>query len=158
MKCDQIQELLLTDYLDGVLQEDLKKKVDAHIKDCPACLEFKKAAIRTTVDVFNGVEQKQPPDHLWARIENALEIHPNEASSVSWWDYLKPWFSNPVPAMAMMVVLFLFAGSAVNQFQDRQAKLNQQSKEFLASVMNSSSSVLISDEDDLGTNEELYFL
>lgn len=159
MKCDQIQELLLTDYLDDCLEKDLRAKIDEHVDGCPECKHFKQTVIQTTVDVFKGMERGEVPADLWSKIETSIE---NESQpclgTSSWWESLRSLFANPAPVLTIAVLVIFLGLGRVNQWNVHQAQLNQQSQEFLASVMNSSSTILINDDEGFGTNVEQMFL
>lgn len=159
MKCDRIQELLLTDYVDDCLDPSQKKEIDEHIGRCAHCMSFKQAVIQTTVEVFKGMERRQVPADLWGKIEASLESGPEHVpDTISWRESIRALFANRVPVYAMSVLLLFIGLGMFNQRNIHQVKLNQQSQEFLVSVMNASSSILISDGEDYGTNVEQMFL
>lgn len=159
MGCDQIKELLLTDYIDGCLSPEIKRTVDEHLNNCPSCAEFKQTVIQTSVVPFNEVDRKDVPADVWSKIESSLEHkQETEPKTISWWESLQSLVFKPAPVGAFIVIFFLIASVTLNQRNLRQAKLNSQSKEFLVSVMNASSSVLISDDDGYGTSLEQVFL
>ncbi|MBL8012283.1 MAG: zf-HC2 domain-containing protein [Candidatus Omnitrophica bacterium] len=159
MKCNQIQELLLTDYLDNCLEKSLKTKIDEHIGQCPECMQFKKAAVLATVDVFKGLEKERVPENLWSKIESSLENEPQIAQGAGLWStFFRPLFANPAPVLTIAVLIIFLGLGRVNQWNAHRVQLNQQSKEFLVSVMNSSSAILIDDDEGYGTNVEQVFL
>lgn len=159
MNCDRIQELILTDYLDGRMDESAKKHVEEHLYACPDCLQFARAAKKTAFESFEGLDKVQPPDHVWARIEEA--IHEENSSIIrqapQWLERLKSLISVPRPvfALATVLILFLAAGTA------HQFKTNQQaaegSIEYLVSLADISAAPSSADN-DFGTSVEQYFL
>jgi predicted anti-sigma-YlaC factor YlaD len=54
-KCDQIKDLILTDYIDGELGKDIAAGVEAHLLDCGDCRAFFKEVKNTTSLPFQQV-------------------------------------------------------------------------------------------------------
>lgn len=54
---------LLMDYLEGVLQDDLRAQVEAHVAGCPRCVAFI-ASYRETPRVFRQVTAAAIPEEL----------------------------------------------------------------------------------------------
>ena len=161
MNCERIQELILTDYLDGVLKEDLKKQLEAHMVSCPHCLEFAKAAKKTAVQVFEHMPRPEVPEHVWSKIESSLsqDSEVEFPNKVSWLDRLQWVFTNPKPFVAFMAVFVLFISlGTVNQFKIQKPRSNEQAYEDLVSLINPVASASSADSDDFGTTVEQYFL
>jgi predicted anti-sigma-YlaC factor YlaD len=161
MNCEHIQELILTDYLDGALAESPKRHLEDHLARCPQCFEFAKAAKITAFEAFERVEKVQPPEHLWARIEDAIleKTNPVEIPIPSWFERLKSLLAVPRPAYALITVLFLFlAVGTFNQFNIQKATGGDRSMEYLVSLMSTTTESSTSDSSDFGTAVEQYFL
>ncbi|MCP4267614.1 MAG: hypothetical protein GY777_18960 [Candidatus Brocadiaceae bacterium] len=73
MKCDKVQELILTDYLDGQINEELKVGIEKHLTSCTDCKEYERVARATTVTPFNNMERLSPPATTWVRIRRQIE-------------------------------------------------------------------------------------
>lgn len=161
MNCEHIQELILTDYLDGTLAESPKKQVEDHLARCPQCLEFSKAAKRTAFESFERMEKVQPPEHLWSRIEDAIleETNPVVIPMPSWFERLRSLVALPRPAFALIAVLVLFlAAGTLNQFNIQKTAGGDSSMEYLVSLMSTATESSTSDSSDFGTAVEQYFL
>ena len=107
MNCERIQHLILTDYLDDVLEHDLRKELETHLANCPCCLDFAKTARKTAFESFEGALKAAPPANVWERIEERLqeENAPSVIDSPSWLENLKELFVLPKPALALAAVL-----------------------------------------------------
>ena len=73
MKCKNIQELLLTDYIDGEISEELKEKVKKHIQKCEKCKEFEQALIKGAIDPIKQVGIENPPEYVWTQIQDRIQ-------------------------------------------------------------------------------------
>ncbi|MBP6343113.1 MAG: anti-sigma factor [Candidatus Omnitrophica bacterium] len=160
MNCERIQELILTDYLDGRMADNAKKHIEEHLCVCPDCLQFAKAAKKTAFDSFEGVEKVQPPDHVWARIEEAI-VEENGSfirQAPQWLEYLKALVSVPRPVFALATVLILFLGvGTLHQVNIERQAATEGSMEYLVSLTDTSSTSS-SAVSDFGTSVEQYFL
>lgn len=159
MNCERTQELILTDYLDGVLEGNVRKELEDHLANCPLCLDFAKGARKTAFDSFEGVSKEALPAHVWARIEESLqeENRPSQINTPSWLENLKSLFSLPRPALALAAVLVLFiAVGTMDQIKPRPRALSQSSVEYIVSLVESA--VDDSVNDDFGTDLEQVFL
>jgi anti-sigma factor RsiW len=76
MRCERIQELILTDYMDKELDEKLVREVDGHILSCAACREFKRVAEQKAVQPFKAVPSTaasaQAPSYIWERVKREV--------------------------------------------------------------------------------------
>ena len=73
MNCKKIQDLLMTDFLDGELEGSRRQQIDDHLKTCPACLEVKQHILEASVHPFQGLTQIKPPKSVWEKIEGRLD-------------------------------------------------------------------------------------
>ena len=73
MNCEQIRDIILTDYLDNQLEESKKIEIDNHLAACKACKEFRDTAKKTVIEPFANTKQAQPPAFLWEAIKAAVE-------------------------------------------------------------------------------------
>jgi anti-sigma factor RsiW len=64
--CDEVVELV-TDYLEGVLDEAARAEVEAHLALCPGCEEYLRQ-MRVTIDALGHV----PPETLSEGARSAL--------------------------------------------------------------------------------------
>lgn len=73
-KCNSIQRLL-SDYIDGILPDDQKNKINQHLASCSKCREALKSLEKTN-RILNLYVEREPPeeyfDSLWIQIENKI--------------------------------------------------------------------------------------
>lgn len=85
MKCNQIQELILTDYLDGELSPELKTQLDRHIASCRECREFLSLSQKHLKDPFIESEQQfLRQDQVWQKIKSQINEEQTSPASSSW--------------------------------------------------------------------------
>lgn len=72
MRCERIQELILTEYADRVLDEKSMSEVDSHIRSCALCKEFQRLAEKTALRPFRGIRRAEPPSYIWERVKQGI--------------------------------------------------------------------------------------
>jgi anti-sigma factor RsiW len=72
MRCECVQELILTDYMDRALNEKLTREVDAHILSCAVCREFKRVAEEKASQPFKTVRSAEVPSYIWERVKSQI--------------------------------------------------------------------------------------
>jgi hypothetical protein len=72
MECKKIQELLLTDYIDGEAGDALKNEVERHVNICHTCRQFKQSLLKIAIEPFRKAKESKPPDLAWNRIKEAI--------------------------------------------------------------------------------------
>ncbi len=115
MKCQDIQNKLLTDFLDSELVPAEKIRIEAHLAGCASCREFLLAVkkINEPLEQQGGI---QPPGHVWAKIrEEVLVVRPSVLEHVrSWFEEVlwgfRPTFVYGTMVAAMCVVLIVPVG------------------------------------------------
>jgi len=83
-------EDVIHDYIDGTLDAGARADVERHLAECETCRQLADdlAEIR---QVAGSLEDRQPPDHAWARLEAAIANEPRTTStstrrpSLTWW-------------------------------------------------------------------------
>ena len=71
LTCKQfLQEL--NDYLDESIDLELRKRLEAHITECPNCFVIFDTTKRT-IQVYKGMHQQNIPDDVRTRLMQALE-------------------------------------------------------------------------------------
>lgn len=69
MNCKQIQELILTDYVDGQLTKELASQIETHIASCGNCKQFLQNVASITVEPLKNIETLQPPEEIWSYVK-----------------------------------------------------------------------------------------
>jgi len=71
LTCKQfLQEL--NDYLDEVVDIELRQRIEAHITECPNCFVILDTT-QKTIQVYKGMQPQALPDDVQARLLNAVE-------------------------------------------------------------------------------------
>jgi hypothetical protein len=73
MNCEKIQDLILTDYLDGEMDEKQKKVILQHLANCVDCQDFALTVQKTVIELFNNVEKVNPSESLWYKIKGLIK-------------------------------------------------------------------------------------
>jgi anti-sigma factor (TIGR02949 family) len=62
----------LTDYLDSTVDAELRRKLEAHISECPNCFVILDTT-QKTIKVYKGIEAQEIPPEVHARLMRAVE-------------------------------------------------------------------------------------
>ena len=72
MKCKKIQELIMTDYLDGEVDQNTAQYIEQHLKTCQRCQEIEERVRGAAVNPFKNTQRLQPPQSLWQNIRDEI--------------------------------------------------------------------------------------
>lgn len=72
MKCDEVKEILLTDYIDGTIEGSAKRAVDEHLKECLDCGRLL-SDVTESKKIFLEFKKLAPSDKVWSNIKEKLE-------------------------------------------------------------------------------------
>ena len=86
MKCHDIQNQLLTDFLDDQLPAGRKALIDRHLMECADCRHFL-AAVKKVNDPLWVIDGVEPAPHVWSRVRDQVEAQP-----VSLGQNIRAWF------------------------------------------------------------------
>lgn len=150
MRCEQAQELILTDYTDGQLDEALRREVAGHIKDCSVCREFEATVRAKAVEPLRGAEKPEAPAYLWSRIRQRIEAEGRPAGAFGIGDMLAgaagilkrgmdAILRIPKPALAFATVAMLIIAVALARQPIERRSLNNYLNEqidFMATLDN----------------------
>lgn len=81
MKCEKIQDLLLTDHLDGRLSKREGEKIATHLMGCATCRKFAEIAKTTLLEPFKETEQLLPPEAVWQSVRQRIASEPRQPAS-----------------------------------------------------------------------------
>jgi predicted anti-sigma-YlaC factor YlaD len=165
MNCKDIKDLILTDYLDGEMNEEEKMRIEEHLARCPDCKEFSINARETVMRLFKEPERISPPEYLWRRIKETIltEERKKVPFVAKIFERLKGLLYIPKPALAIVTVLVLIiavgtmATIRVNNQERLQAGIQEQI-EYFDYLSESSGGTSADYSADLGTPVEQYFL
>jgi anti-sigma factor RsiW len=159
-KCEQIKDLILTDYIDGELDKDLAGSIESHLLDCSDCRAFFKEVKDNAAMPFQKVLQEPVPSQLWSAIKENIENENQATNPLA--DFLDKFrgliiFPKLVPVFASVALMLLVGSVTLNTVQIQQAKDKDQG-EYLVALLSPTSSSTQGDNNDLGTPIEHYFL
>jgi anti-sigma factor RsiW len=159
-KCDHFKELILTDYIDRQLDKNSAGSVESHLLDCSDCRAFLKDVKNNAVLPLQQSLSQPVPAELWAAVRQSIE-HDNQAASpmAGFIDRLKSLtvFPRMVPIFASLIVMLLAGSVTLTTMHIQQAKDKDQG-EYLVSLLSPTGLSTVSDNNDLGTPIEHYFL
>lgn len=171
MNCKEIQEKLLTDYLDAEADERLEQAVERHLASCPACREFLAAVRQTTVTPFTEAHEEDILDKeaVWQEIKGRIQEEgpsaPATAYGTDWLAELKKliWFPRPALALAALLLIvaafaFRFYGTHPAPVQELASQEVQTSTDDLTDAWDEFTVAAADEDEDYGTAIEEYFL
>ena len=159
MNCKKVQEFILTDYIDGEMDERGHAAVEAHLAGCLGCAEFYNAAQKVGNGLFVGASRAEAPEYLWRRVREAIlaEDRAKKTHSEVVLERLKSIFYIPKPVLAIItvVVLLLVAGAATKITINHQAAVNADMFDYLSETVGYNAA---NDNSGFGTSIEQYFM
>ncbi len=165
MKCDKVQELILTDYLDGQINKELKVGIEKHLTSCADCKEYEHVARATTVTPFNNTERLSPPATTWVKIRNQIEKEeqPQERTNpfADLIGGIKSVLYIPKPAFALatVAIVILVIVTVIKLPSEQIVKLSTEEQiecmDYLLGAFNEEST---DDNNDFESSVEEYFL
>jgi predicted anti-sigma-YlaC factor YlaD len=90
MRCEAVQDLILTDYLDGEVEDAVGEQIVAHLAVCRGCDEFDAAVHKTATELFSKSKSPVTPPEIWPMIRTRLEKErlPRTVSAARVWERL----------------------------------------------------------------------
>ncbi|MBF0522186.1 MAG: zf-HC2 domain-containing protein [Candidatus Omnitrophica bacterium] len=165
MRCEKVQESILTDYLDAQMNAKQKKDIELHLAGCVQCREFSIAAQKTVIEPFEQAQNATPPSFLWPRIKNAILSGQEQKESFleKFWLNWKPAFYIPKPAfvfatVAMFIILFGVVAHLKTGNLSVVKTTSGDQTEYLSYLSEESEDTIINEGKGLGTAIEEYFL
>ncbi len=73
MKCEDVKELILTDYLDNQLGKEQKTQIEKHLTTCNGCKQYELLTRTAVVEPFDNLERHNPPEATWHNIRAQIE-------------------------------------------------------------------------------------
>jgi predicted anti-sigma-YlaC factor YlaD len=159
-KCEQIKDLILTDYIDGELDKNLVESIESHLLECGDCRAFLKEVKNNAALPFQKVLREPVPAQLWSAIKENIENENRATNPLEGiYEKLKGLIVFPklVPVFASLVLMFLAGSVTLNTVHIQQAKDRDQG-EYLVALLSPTGSLAQGDNNDLGTPIEHYFL
>jgi anti-sigma factor RsiW len=162
--CKIVQDLILTDYLDGQLDAKQEKNVEEHLAQCRQCREFAAAARKVTIDPFANARKIDTPEFLWSRIKDSILAEQQEEKTCAladFWQRVESFFRVPLPVLARstIIVLILIIGTVAQlTFNHKRSARAQEQVDYFGYLADDSGDVTLNGNNGLGTLIEQYFL
>ena len=138
MKCKKIREIILTDYIDGQLNEKQRSSLGLHLAECKGCKEFSTYAVKNIAGLFTNAERLIPSEIVWRRIKGSIEAEETNKPGVviGFFERLKGTLYIPKPATIFVTTLtfILVASLALALYIGNQNKLNYNSQKTIQST------------------------
>lgn len=80
MKCKQVQDLILTDYQDGLLSSADREALLDHVAQCPECRALFADVDEFAVQPFSKSSIEMVPEGTWDAIHSQIEIEKRKVS------------------------------------------------------------------------------
>ena len=82
MKCEKVQELIITDYADGELRPEARLEIESHIRVCEACRQFEAVMMRDIREPFARTVKEAPSAYIWERVKQAVTSVPGKPDGI----------------------------------------------------------------------------
>ena len=166
--CKKIQNLILTDYLDGEMDKSL---VEKHIASCKDCKRFLGIVEKTTVKPLENAKKLElDQDAIWTKIQGQIREEENESieylPEITIFDQIKQVFFSLKSAFVVLGLIVLFYVIFVSNFNNNKFYLVKDTKDIVDSnTMDSYEDLYLAyfqdqsqDYEDYGSDLEEYFL
>jgi len=155
MNCERMQELLITDYIDGEADGKTLTAIRDHLAACGKCRQFEKGLAEKVVNPFKAAEKHDPPDFIWAKIKDRI-IADSEIPRRRIRLVLRPAFAAAAVAVVMLAIVFL-SGRVLTRHNGVNLYMADQAS-FVMGLDEASDDITDSPDINLGTSIEEYFL
>ena len=157
--CEKMRDLILTDYLDGELDELVRQNVERHLRDCTNCRGLAEDVKKKLVLPLTQTIDKEVPERVWLSIKEKIEeANVLDQSKLNSAESIFDFF-NPAKLMPIALGFIFVTIVSVGIIHDRNVKQAEQKHqmEYLAFVLESVSSDADVQEEKTTALEE-YFL
>jgi anti-sigma factor RsiW len=166
MNCKQVQEIIITDYIDSQIGDKSKRVIDQHLAHCHACKDFLISIKNEAVAPFRNARKAVPDEFLWARIKQTIEAEQEKQLDKYFipdlWERFRSalHFPRPAFALATLVTMILMIGTTGQFFfQSMFVKINgQEQMEYISTLIDEPSDVAGNIGNNPPTPLEKYFL
>ncbi len=139
MKCEKVQDFILSDYLDEQLDSKRTLAVEKHLAQCEQCRELAQEVKEKVGPLLKEERRSSPPASLWSSIEKDIEARPAKSPQrffwVCWKPSLRPWTPQWNPLWVFVLCLMIMAGVVRYQQQVRTVnKYLTEQVDFLALI------------------------
>ncbi len=119
MNCYKVKEQILTDYVDGQMDEEGKTQIEKHLAGCEQCREYELEVRKTVIEPFNFTERINPPEAVWTEIKGQIESAQPQKVTNPFADLIRRirsfiFYPKPALAVAAIVAVLLIVVTVVN--------------------------------------------
>lgn len=161
MECKKAQELILTNYLDGQMDDVQRVRLKIHFATCPGCEEFASIAKKAVIDPIARMKRVSAPESLWPRIKEAIIAaeQPEAGLVARFREKAKLIFAIPRLAFTFATaILFISVVGIVTQVQLSKRVSLQEQAEYPTNSLSVGLAAPTDSGADFGTSIEEYFL
>ena len=167
MKCEQIKELIITNYIDGEISTSIQNEIKTHLITCSDCRQFEQAIRLSAIEPLKNAKREKVPEEVWHKIKKVIEKKDEKVTLKDIVYNLRTFIRARRPALALATVTTVILIVLIIQKMpfEKPSALNtylEEQVEFLANLNgangngeNGSSDIVYS---GLGTDIEKYFL
>lgn len=139
MRCKRAKKLL-TEFIDGELNNALEARVKDHLRVCDGCREAEKALRSIAVEPLRNAEKTKAPEEIWHNIKNEITSRKEEGPVFDIREVLSGLLSTRKPAWVLAAAAAIIIAIAVSRLGTYgqyaiNSYLNEQ-VEFFASLDN----------------------
>ena len=166
MDCKRIQGSIITDYIDGQMEDMAKSLIDQHLDHCPACLGDLSSIKKEAVNPFVNASVEVPDKLLWEQIKQTIEVEQQwqleENFKPNFWERLRSAVHIPRPAFVLatlVTMIFILGSTGQLFFSSPVVKINGQNQvEYLSSLIDEPMDIASNNGNDPQTPIEKVFL
>lgn len=163
MKCKEIQELIMTDYIDGEMSDELYKEVKKHVDGCVQCKQFEQTVRQTAVEPFKKAPIVTPPESVWINIKDTIQHEQEKGRFANIRERLIGSFriKKPVFAVAVITAAIFVAVLLTRKTSNNRDMVNSYLEEqigFIAELDSEGERFLDEDDIDFGTVIEEFLM
>jgi anti-sigma factor RsiW len=164
MKCKEIRESIISDYLDGELRPPTKEMIEAHLAQCKECREFAQVAKATETAFREAEPAALDEERIWRQISERIGeqkqtsmIYEPQRHSLTLADRLRLAFKRSfVVTTVVTAVIVAFVFFSVHD-RSREYAYNEEDIQLIENTLDELTIASL-DEDGFSTEIEEYFL
>jgi anti-sigma factor RsiW len=153
MECKKMEEVILTDYIDGRLEGAALKEAEEHLALCAGCRGLAQG-LASVADLLRSARREEPPARIWEKIRAGIMI-PERKPALTFFSRARPVFAMAAAAAAIAVIFI-----AVGPVFLKQVSPAIEQYDILSLVVSDANGDANGDASDydMGTPAEEYFL
>lgn len=102
MDCKKMEEVILTDYIDGKLEGTALRQAEEHIASCDRCRGLVQE-FRAVAASLRNAPREEPPDRVWEKIRAAITV-PERKPAWTIFTPRRPAFAFAALAVALIAI------------------------------------------------------